>query len=494
MGGVIQRVGSRLSRSLDLTGRFPGLQPQPPLVALTDPANLAPNAPPAVQAAAEIKAEEDAAAQKIMAIRYLATIGCGGCYDKVEQALLEGMSDCTEDVRYEAVRALECRPDSGCRYCSSASCCSPPVRKKLEELSTCDHEPSARVNRAARLALACCMGKPLEVDAIPREGPPGPTPAPAVVDAFSILTPENGLAAAPSNNDPVASLFAQAQGALYGGNQQSGNAQASAASDRVLALVNDDAITSSQLLAMLDTQPEWANEDLRQREQRMLVGMRRLIDLKLIEQLARQERNQVMPAVGIHAASNMVSPAELQNWLERELAVDTYVSPNELMAYYAVQQQRFTLPARARWETLTIHTNRCSSSQHASEVATFIKSRAEGVEVVAPEGFAPSLIEAEVVAWQELNRLESTLQQVLASLEPGRVSHPLQQGDNLQLIRLLEREPVRLTPINAVANQLIDEIVQQRRQATLERFLAQARANARIWNSLEIGNGLPLVP
>jgi len=58
------------------------------------------------KAAAEIKAEEDAAPQKIKALRYLATIGCAGCYPGVEEGLLAALDDCTESVRYEAVKAL----------------------------------------------------------------------------------------------------------------------------------------------------------------------------------------------------------------------------------------------------------------------------------------------------------------------------------------------------------------------------------------------------
>ena len=58
--------------------RFPGLEAKPPVLAITDPANLGEDASPAVQAAAKVKAEEDGAQQKIKALRYLATIGCGG--------------------------------------------------------------------------------------------------------------------------------------------------------------------------------------------------------------------------------------------------------------------------------------------------------------------------------------------------------------------------------------------------------------------------------
>ncbi|MDZ4817352.1 MAG: hypothetical protein SGJ20_00090, partial [Planctomycetota bacterium] len=72
-GGIGTRILSRLG------SRFPGLEPKPALLPISDPANLeSPN--PAVATAAGVKADEDAAAQKVKAIRYLATIGCGGCY------------------------------------------------------------------------------------------------------------------------------------------------------------------------------------------------------------------------------------------------------------------------------------------------------------------------------------------------------------------------------------------------------------------------------
>src|SRR5690349_4266979 len=73
--GLFQRVFSRFWTTLGLEGRFPGLQPKPPLLPITDPANLSADAPPAVKAAAEVKKEEDTSAQKVQGIRYLATIG-----------------------------------------------------------------------------------------------------------------------------------------------------------------------------------------------------------------------------------------------------------------------------------------------------------------------------------------------------------------------------------------------------------------------------------
>ena len=158
-GGICSLVSSIQNK---LGSRFPGLEPTPPLLAITDPANLGEDAPPAVKAAAEVKAEEDAAPQKVKALRYLARIGCGGCYPQVEQALLDALKDCTEEVRYEAVAAMRKTTGQPCTFCSEKSCCSPKVQEALYEigegvdLAGCYTEPSERVRRQARLAMAQC--------------------------------------------------------------------------------------------------------------------------------------------------------------------------------------------------------------------------------------------------------------------------------------------------------------------------------------------------
>ena len=114
------------------------------------------------------------APQKIKAIRYLATLGCSGCYPDIEDALLASLDDCTESVRYEAAKAFRELSGSSCATCKTKSCCSPKVRKKLDEVANkmvknCYKESSARVRRMARLALAGCGGT--TPTAAPQEGP-----------------------------------------------------------------------------------------------------------------------------------------------------------------------------------------------------------------------------------------------------------------------------------------------------------------------------------
>lgn len=189
-----------------LGSEFPGLESVPPLTAITNPANMN-SSNPAIAAAASAKADEDQAGQKIKAIRYLATLGCTGCYPDIEPALLAALDDCTEAVRYEAAKAFRELSGRSCQTCKTKSCCSPKVRKKLDEVANkmengCYKEPSDRVRRMARLALCGCGGATTPTPA-PTEGPSeaplpgkGANPAKTADDATAKSLAE--LTAAPS--------------------------------------------------------------------------------------------------------------------------------------------------------------------------------------------------------------------------------------------------------------------------------------------------------
>lgn len=161
--GIPQAFDAANANLVNRRGNNPQRERTPPLKRIADPANLeSPN--PAIKAAAEIKAEEDLAPQKIKALKYLATIGCG-CYDKegkVEAALLAGLNDCTEEVRKtaaETVLALvgNCSCHDGC----GNNCCTEKIQEKLQDMAYgetdgCWHEPSAEVRAIAMRALSAC--------------------------------------------------------------------------------------------------------------------------------------------------------------------------------------------------------------------------------------------------------------------------------------------------------------------------------------------------
>lgn len=189
--GIPQGMQKVRDVSLNRRGNFPGLERKPPIKRIADPANLE-SPDPAIKAAAEIKAAEEMKAQKVKAIKYLASMGCG-CYDKddkITDALLAATDDCTPDVRMAAIEAFEDAANGEqCRKCGSTSCCSEKVTKRLSEIAYerddtgCPIEPDAEIREAAaRVLQICCPGGapmgPFEEEAeeVPPEVIPGETP------------------------------------------------------------------------------------------------------------------------------------------------------------------------------------------------------------------------------------------------------------------------------------------------------------------------------
>jgi hypothetical protein len=183
--GIPQTYARVTDNFSNRNGNRPRAERKPPLTRLADPANLeSPN--PAIKKAAEIKKEEDLAKQKIKAVKYLTKIGCG-CYNRdgsITDALLKALDDCTEDVRYETVKAItEAANGEACVNCKNKSCCSEELSNKLYEMayerddSGCFLEPSERVRNAAAEALrACCPGRGSEEGYIIDETPAGTGP------------------------------------------------------------------------------------------------------------------------------------------------------------------------------------------------------------------------------------------------------------------------------------------------------------------------------
>jgi hypothetical protein len=194
-----QRIGdARLNRS----GNFPGLERKPPLKPIAHPDNLLSNNP-AIKKAAEIKMQEDLAKQKIKALKYLAKLGCDKCYGGVKEAMMAALDDCTEQVRYEAAKALGEAAVQHCDICSRQCCCDEDLTKKLAQIvyemddKGCPLEPSERVREMAREALeACCpnVGPPLIPEDVqvapPPEVPPPETPPAPGPEAPPTVPPE----------------------------------------------------------------------------------------------------------------------------------------------------------------------------------------------------------------------------------------------------------------------------------------------------------------
>lgn len=488
LGGAGGHLFSRLLRATDLTGRFPALQPQPALLPLTDPANLAADAPPVVQAAAEAKQEEDQAAQKIMALRYLATLGCGGCYDKIEDALLEALADCTESVRYEAALALKGNSSSGrghCVYCSSGSCCSEKIRKKLQEVAEKTDakgeflESSERVRRIARMALNACGGPPGETatDA-PSEGPSASQPTLAKRSA-------GDTTAGADSGGHHRSADWMADIALVAFYQTAENA---AAPEVILAQVNGQPIYDHEVSPLVEARLarlQDDNEPLDPARTRDLLAteLQRAIDIKLLMQAAQLDlARNVSPASASEETSlASLDLVQIEKWLAERIDVADHVSILELTREFTAQKQRFSTPPRVRWERITADVRKFKSRDEAYAMLAVVRARATG----QPGAIAPAdrqLLQTETHSWTTPAEVTSpAISRTLFSLPVGKLSPILEERDSLHVLRVLEHQAGGSRPFNEVVDQLRQDVLKRRQVEAERQFLAKLRTGAQVW-------------
>jgi hypothetical protein len=202
--GIPQGVG-RFKKYRDSRINRKGLRPdkerKPPLLRIADPKNLAEGSPEMLKAAAKIKMDQDLAPQKLKALKYISTIGCS-CYNKqaglVEKALLEGMEDCTVEVRMAAINVVLSNAGNPC-CCQGqcGTCCSKEVLKKLQEIAYkmddngCYVEPNPQVRSLAERALNQCPPLVEEKKSEPPKPPENPEKKPENPEKSGDENPES---------------------------------------------------------------------------------------------------------------------------------------------------------------------------------------------------------------------------------------------------------------------------------------------------------------
>ena len=140
---------------------------------------------------------------------HMLTLGCGCYNDKnaglVEGAVLEGLDDCTIEVRREALNLVLNQVQGGqcgCQpACNPKSCCTPKIYKKLEEMvnkttnTGCPAESDSSIRYLAQQVLNACPYPMMEEEIEEKE-----VVAPAPVEPKADKATESGDAATESGS------------------------------------------------------------------------------------------------------------------------------------------------------------------------------------------------------------------------------------------------------------------------------------------------------
>ncbi len=454
IGGLFQGAFSRITSVLGLEGKFPGLQPKPPIANITDPANLSETASPSVQAAAKVKAEQDQASQKIQALRYLATIGCGGCYPEVEEALLAALDDCTEVVRYEAVKAMRGKKRKCCTYCSQDGCCSAKVQKKLNEIANKMKptggyvEPSERVRRLARLALSTCAPAVESDDLVPTEGPslepiPNPDMQPAIEEISLLSRPrEVGLVNYESElkND----------------------------SDLCLADVNGEKIYARDL----------PNGKVNKQTLKSAIHQR-LLRLEFLRQ--NTDIANWTPSV----------QSLFDKWLNQQISPANIWEP-ELQSYYQRNQTEFVTPPGVRWELATVDV---TDARDENYVRNQLQALRDGLNTGSRPVKVPVIrgVITEAYSWTQPNEVQDTeLRRALYETPVGKTSFVFKVENRLSMVRILEKRRGRLLTFNEAKDLVAQKLLAQKKRIALNHLIKNSLSRALVWTVFDQGSNFEL--
>lgn len=490
------RIQSRLG------SRFPGLEPRPPMVPITDPSNMSDSASPSMQAAAEMKQQQDMAPQEVKAINFLARMGCSKNYPNVENALLSALDDPNETIRYEAVKGLRSSNGSPCQTCSATSCCSEPLRQKLHSLAFdrddtgCFKETSARVRRIARLALDGCGGIAVNTS-LPTEGP----------TTFQIPNGEQMMGESESStahshpknvetHDETTGEVKTANAELCDETILSGTSNSETNQidlvafeedvvtdkDVVLARVNGEPIYESELSAEVEKRLDNFKDtetvsrlDIRLATWRQVTNQE--IEKKLLQQAAYQAWGPVI--------NNATSDVEEQ-WLLHATHFSRSVPESETRKYYDAHRSEFREGPFLKWERISIVSSQIPSTDTAHAIAKKIRQSVSGNVPLSPE-ITSDLFQVKTSDWTPLSAVSNPdFLRFLQQSTLGEISPIMTNEQGPFFVRVLAYRSPQQVDYSSVRDKIKSIILDERRSLAETEYLSHLRNRAVIWSAIHL--------
>ena len=280
--------------------------------------------------------------------------------------------------------------------------------------------------------------------------------------------------------------------------------------DRVVAVVNDEIITMSDLQRESLKRPDTADQRL------ILEGM---IDRKLQMVAAKRTGMEVTDreladAIADIMKRNNMDSRQFEAALAREgLTLEQYrvdfreqmtmsrlfnkfirtglsVDEKDIREHYDRNLQQFSLPEEIRVRLLAVAVPEKASSaqiaearQKAEALMTRIKQGEDFIRLVREHSDSPTAAQDGDLGFMQRGHAIPEIEQAAKDLQPGNYAGPLQAADGFYLIRVEEvRTPVR--PFEKVKDEIQKMLYEQKMENAYRTFLQALRSEAHIENRL----------
>jgi parvulin-like peptidyl-prolyl isomerase len=285
-------------------------------------------------------------------------------------------------------------------------------------------------------------------------------------------------------------------------------APAAHVADRIIAVVNSDVITLSELKTEIAPEEARLRERYRGAEldrrlrQLEYVGLTRMIERRLQMQAARVKGVDVTDEELTAAVSEMKRQGEkidesnprerqyikeqltLMKVVDREVRSGVMVSSAEMTRYYDSHRSRFMLPDEYRISQILIQPRSGESiaeaRKKAAEVRAAVQQGQEFGELALRHSSGTEAARGGGLGIVRQGELLPPIERALAVLNPGQVSQPIETPLGLHIIRVDEKKPAQFRPFSEVKAENQHLVTQHKSEDVYQAWIGELKDKAYI--------------
>lgn len=276
--------------------------------------------------------------------------------------------------------------------------------------------------------------------------------------------------------------------------------------DRIVAVVNTEVITLSELKAEIAAeekrvQERYHGEELRRRLQQVAyMGLTRMIERKLQMQVARAKGVEVTDEEVQRALRELQRQGEKVNEadpndkksireqllllkvVDREVRSSIMVSEQDMQRYYERHIGRFALPEEYRISQILIRPRAgealSKARARAAEVFAALKQGGDFAALALKHSDGPESTKGGSLGFVRQGELLPQIEQAIASLQPGQLSEPVETAQGFHILRLDEKKPPQFRPFAEVKDEIQGLVHQQKSEDVYQVWMAELKDKA----------------
>lgn len=174
----------------------------------------------------------------------------------------------------------------------------------------------------------------------------------------------------------------------------------------------------------------------------------------------------------------------------KHIDFEPIITHEQMLNYYRDNAKEFVIPARARWEQLTVLFNKFPSKFEAGEAMAKMANEAffggSFATVAKRSSQEPNADEGGYHDWVSQGSLKSKpLDQAIFSLPVKEMSRIIEDESGLHVIRVLEREDSRSVPFTEAQVKIKEKLRQEDIRRQLEAYVEKLKKSTPIWNTYD---------